>query len=66
VQDGDQLTLRSVAWDGNAPAAGDLVHHPDHGHLVVELVAAGAGVGHWTLQCRVPRVIGWTPASWQP
>ena len=64
MHDADQVELRSVAWDGMAPAAGDLVHHPDLGHLVVEAVAQGAGVGHWTLQCRVPRVIGWLPGSW--
>jgi len=64
VPAGDELTLRSVAWDGLAPAPGDLVDHPDHGPLVVELVAQGPGVGQWRLDCRVPRVIGWTSASW--
>jgi len=60
----DQLVLRSVAWDGLPPAPGDLVAHPDHGTLLVQLVAAGAGVGHWTLHCTRPRVITWRPASW--
>jgi hypothetical protein len=60
----DDLTLRSVAWDGPAPAAGDLLAHPDLGHLLVQAVAAGPGIGQWRLQCRVPRVIAWHPASW--
>lgn len=64
MPEGEQLTLRSCAWDGLAPAEGDVVTHPDHGVLVVETVAAGPGVGQWRLGVRVPRVIAWTPASW--
>lgn len=60
----DTVTLRSVAWDGDAPAPGDVVRSGDD-VLVVEAVAAGAGVGHWRLDCRRPRIIEWREASWR-
>jgi hypothetical protein len=57
-------TLRSVGWDGLAPAEGDVVRMPDGQHLVVHAVAEGAGPGQYRLDCTEARVIDWRPASW--
>lgn len=58
------MILRTVAWDGLPPAAGDVVQLPDGTLHVVDRVAEGAGVGHWRLECRPARVIQWRPATW--
>lgn len=54
--------LRSTAWDGPDPQAGDLI---DDGttRAVVIGAAQGPGVGQWTLQVLelTDRVILWTP-----
>jgi hypothetical protein len=56
--------LRSVGWDGLAPAEGDVVRMPDGEHLLVVSVAEGAGPGQYRLDCTPARVIDWRPASW--
>lgn len=59
------LTLRTVAWDGPAPAAGDVVQLGDGSVAVVQLVAEGAGVGQYRLECAPARLIRWRGASWR-
>lgn len=64
-RDARPLTLRSAAWDGPAPAPGDVVQLADGTVAVVQLVAAGAGVGQWRLECAPARLIRWRGASWR-
>lgn len=45
------VTLRSTAWDGPAPHRHDLIVDGALWHQVVG-VAAGAGLGHWTITAR--------------
>lgn len=56
-----QVVLRTSGWDGQDPQQGAVVQHPDHGPLLVTLVAKGPGVGHWRLECTVPQLIAWHP-----
>jgi hypothetical protein len=55
------IVLRSSEWDGPSPSPGDVVLHDEHDELVVCSVNAGAGVGHFTLECveRTGRVWQW-------
>lgn len=55
---GDNRTLRSVSWDGDAPDVGDVVLDGQNVY-VVEAVAAGAGVGQYRLDVRASRLIVW-------
>ena len=59
------MILRSTAWDGPAPAPGDVVAH-ESGFAVVREVAAGPGVGHWRMTCDPARLIRWTGQVAQP
>jgi hypothetical protein len=45
------VVLRSSEWDGPSPSPGDVVEHEHLGELFVNGVAAGAGLGHFTLSC---------------
>lgn len=46
-----QCTLRSHSWDGPAPAEGDLLVSTGGSWYLVLAVAAGAGLGHYRLDC---------------
>lgn len=58
------MILRTVAWDGPAPAPGDVVQLPDQQLAVVQAVAAGPGVGQWRIDATPARLITWQPATW--
>lgn len=45
------IVLRSRSWDGPSPTVGDIVDHERYGRLVVVDANAGAGLGHFTLEC---------------
>lgn len=60
-----RLVFRSVAWDGPAPTAGDIVLHRLDAYRVVE-VAAGPGPGQWRLTVTRCRVIRWRGQDPEP
>jgi hypothetical protein len=44
------LTLRSVGWDGPAPADGDVLLDPTGAAVRVLSVACGPGAGQWRIE----------------
>lgn len=62
------MILRTVEWDGPDPAPGDVLRlSPALTLHLVETVAAGAGLGQWTIEIGPPlRIIEWDPRPARP
>lgn len=57
-----QVELAFNTWDGPDPHTGAVVVDGDHA-LMVDQVAEGAGVGHWTLWCHPVLLIRLQPGT---